>query len=1150
MRIFSEVEKQTGFVFLYSREVLANTRPVSIKADHLPLTSFLDEVFKGQPIEYTIRSKSVFISLRNTTERSDRSADNINPALFLDTLGKITGKVMNEQGEPLISATIRVKGKNTIVRSNDQGVFEINALNGTVLIISYIGYETLERKVNGSEMEIFLKYAENKLEDVEVSVNTGYQKLKANEMVGSVDIVSENMLKEQVGSNILDRLKGMTTALQFVNKTPASSIVGGNPRSVLGMSVRGWSTINGPTDPLIVVDNFPYQGSIDNIDPNDVESIVLLKDAAAASVWGARAANGVIVINTRRGKFNQKTNIRLGTTLILKEKPRLSQLPLMSTSSFIDLELAEWSRIQQDQSILPTPNTPVADVIMARRQNLISEADSAARIDYLRSVDSREEWNKHIYVTPFSQQYSINLTGGSSNISWKAGGSHIRDLMVNQATSDRTTFNFNNNFKVTPKLELQVGVEYVTANSKTGAPGFNTVTAKNGNLDVTLPYMQLADKDGNPVAVLNRFSQAVLDTLGDGMLLDYNYYPLTDWRHDYESKKRNSLILNAIVAYRPTPDLVLNMSFQTQKEMNELTDMSERESYYTRDIINSFSILNRSNKVVTRQVPLGDIVSFMNIDQTSYNLRAQASYIKRFGRHQVNLMAGADVSQYLRKIGSNLMVGYNEDPLYQAVVDFNSTFEQMPLSDGRSLGSRLWVSEVYRKSMLEERLVAATASATYIYDSKYVLYTSLRREGANILGVATNDRWKPFWSAGASWAIHKEKFMQFAWIDRFNFRTSVGILGNVDITRTSNAVASASSGDPFPYLVVATPPNPNLRWEKTMTINWALDVSILESRINATIEYYIKRGRDLYGDILADFTQSPAQRIKANASAMDGRGWDINLRTKNLTGKFAWNTSIRWSRATTKIVNYLNQPITTSNALYGSSGDGNQISTGTLIFAGDELYAIRALRSAGLNNQGQLQYLVDGKPTTNVNDAVNDIVSNEANASVLKYFGSSAPTFFGSITNYFTWNRLTLLVQMQYNLGFYFKKSTVSNQFYAYHKDWESRWQQPGDELHTTIPAYDFNPASSNLQYSYYPLTTDIVRRGDHVRLDNMQLAYDLPIKQKLAGIQSVNISINASNLGIVWRANKEKLDPMYEAGYLTYGRPDKIWSLTLNALF
>lgn len=1148
LKIFSAIETQTGYYTVGSLKLLNEARPVSIDVKGMPLESFLKLVLKDQPIDFSISEKTIFLS------RKPGDAASAPPVVETRSSLKVSGQVLGVNGVPLANASVGIEEVGNVVLTNTEGRFELYAEKGQILIFSYVGYKTAKWKVTGERMKIELKPADNKLEDVEVVINTGYQKFKPNEMVGAVEVITAKDLQRQVGTNILKKLQGLSAALQFNNKvTPSSS--SGNPNSKLNINIRGWSTINGPTDPLIILDNFPYQGDINNINPNDVESVVILKDAAATSIWGARAGNGVIVINTRRGKYSSKTTFNFSSELSVTEKPRLHKLPLISSASYIDQELR--SANANINSLLGQKEytfTPAVNVILDRKRGLISAEDSAAKIDYLKSIDSRQQWNKYIYRPAIKQYYTVNASGGSTNMAWDISGTYIRTKGTTQNQDESGQIAIGNRFRVNSKIELLVKAQYNMAKSRTGGPEFNSIQSRYYSTSRIIPYMQLADERGAPVSLLKKYSQAVLDTLGRGLLLDYSYYPLTDWQHDYTTTKLNNTLLTAALSYRPVSGLQLELMVNAMKENSIQNNIRDKESFFTRDLINKFSQVDPITRVINRVVPIGDVLMQRNTNNNNLSVRAQGTYIEKWGKHGIHLMASLDMSENKLRTDGQILLGYSEDPLLYSIVNMTDQFP-VPFEGSTTVAHQLEAQSVLGIRSFVQRLASVLASASYTYDNRYIFYSSLRKDGANILGVRANDRWKPLWSIGGSWIIDREKFFKVKWISGLTFRSTVGISGNVDVTRSSNPVGSITQGLPnttlpYPYLQINTPPNPNLRWEKNMQIDWAMDVSFLKGRISATTGYYIKRNRDLYGQLLADYTQSPASLVTANYASMDGSGFEVRLSAQIFQGTFSWNSIFSFAKNTEKVKNYYNQMEPGASFFQNLTADGNSINEKMTLFPGQPLFSLAGVRTAGVSNTGQVLYLVDGKPTPNFGDVIKDFELHGNKASSYVFFGSTLPKFNFNFNNVFNWKNWNLTVMAQCKFGYYFKKPMITNSLGSdqpvYHKDYELRWQKPGDELHTNIPSVQGG------MYFYSSMSADLIKKADHIRIGNMQLSYNFSPRNNNAGFKNLMFALNLSDLGPIWVANKEGLDPEYDGAsdFMTYKRPNRMLTLTVRAGF
>lgn len=439
----------------------------------------------------------------------------------------IKGKVINETGEPVPFSTISLKGTNRAVTANNEGLFQFAAVNtGDTLVVSSVGYETIEHRIakDVALLRIGLKQASTSLESVEI-VNTGYQNIPKERATGSFDFIDTKTLNQQVGTNILKRLEGVSSSVLFDNNKQISGQVKND-----NISIRGLSTINASTAVLVVLDGFIYEGDINNINPNDIESITILKDAAASSIWGARAGNGVIVINTKKGKFNQRLKIGLSTDVIVNQKPDLNYLPQVSSADEINLEEYLFNNGFFNSAISSPFQalTPAVEVFNNRRMGLISAEDSAKDINSLKAIDSRNQYRKYFLRNAVTQQYNVNLSGGSAVNAFTFSIGYNRNLGELRSLSDQINVHLDNSIRPVKNLSINIGAYYTNSNSTSGLAAYNTITV--GGRQV--PYLQFADASGNPLPVVTGYRNEYTDTAGGGKLLDWEYIPLEDYKHN------------------------------------------------------------------------------------------------------------------------------------------------------------------------------------------------------------------------------------------------------------------------------------------------------------------------------------------------------------------------------------------------------------------------------------------------------------------------------------------------------------------------------------------------------------------------------------------------------------------------------------------
>src|SRR5690606_36740168 len=313
------------------------------------------------------------------------------------------------------------------------------------LTVKSIGYEPLVISITAEKSKdllLKLQRSENTLEEVVVS--TGYQKLPKERATGSFEVIDTELFNRQIGTDVISRLDGIIPSILFDKRSGEEN----------NMLMRGTATLEGRdgSRPLIVVDNFPFEGDINSINPNDVESISLLKDAAAASIWGARAGNGVLVITTKKSSFNSKWRLSASVNETVVEKPNLFYFPRMTSAEFIEVERFLFEQGAFDAVLNNAINfpvvTPVVELLDLQRKGTISETDLSERLEAYAGRDMRNDLNKYFYQPGFNQQYAVNLTGGSNHIStlFSLGYDNNRSSSVGNVTS-RLNLNVQNTYR-------------------------------------------------------------------------------------------------------------------------------------------------------------------------------------------------------------------------------------------------------------------------------------------------------------------------------------------------------------------------------------------------------------------------------------------------------------------------------------------------------------------------------------------------------------------------------------------------------------------------------------------------------------------------------------------------------------------------------
>ena len=1106
--VLNTIKKATGVPIMYSPTFINDKEAVSISRKNVTVDEVLKILFKNKNIEW-IYGEDVLI-LRPRKGLGDQQVSN---SLEQDStiIQSIKGKITDEQGSPIAAATILVNGTMKGATTGPKGEFTLaNISTNAILTIRSIGYQEktiLASSINNSTLTLI--QGVTNIESVEV-VSTGYQDIPKERAIGSFVKIDNKTLNQQTGTNILDRLRNVTSGLLYnVDK------ISNNPNNKTKITIRGLSTINGPLDPLVVLDDFVYEGNIENINPNDVESVTVLKDASATSIYGARGGNGVIVITTKKSRLNQKPTINFSSNVIIGEKPNLFELPQISSSDYVDLEqfLFNQGYLLSDTSSTYHPSfTPAYEVFLKRRNGLISASDSTTQIDALKGIDSRNEYKKHFYRPSVIQQYSLNIRGGGSNLAWLISGAYDRSTSNLSAKSDRLNLRFYNDYRPTKNLSLTVGVNFTNSNATSGKPDYNTIEINNKSV----PYLKFADENGTPLPIANILRDSYTDTAGAGKLLNWKYYPLEDYKHNVSSIKTEDLVANIGLNYKIIRGLSVDLKYQIERQTTEQEDYRDMQSYATRDLINTFSQVDWATKTVKHIIPLGDIVDDNNSKRYSQNGRAQLTYNLQTANHEVNAIAGGEIREIKNDGITYRTYGYSADPLTSGRVDFVNSYPTFVT------GSPTTITGFPRYTSKNNRFVAMFANVGYRWKGRYSATASVRKDGSNIFGANTNDKWKPLWSTGVGWELSNESYYHLPLLPYLKIRGTYGYSGNVDLSKTAQPVAGTSIDGVtgLPYARISVINNPNLRWEQTGQLNIAADFAFKGKRISGTVEYYRKKSTDLYGPSYYDYTTwGGGQTITKNTANILATGADIQLNTVNTKGQIIWTSNLLLNVYRDKTLSYDSKD---AIGLTGIMASGQ----GIFPVIGKPLYAIAAYRWGGLDAQGNPQGYADGKKSTDY-DAI--YTESFVTGKNIKYIGTSNPTIYGSLQNSASWKGFTVQANVTYKFLYYGTKPSLSYEALITngtgHSEYAERWQQAGDEKTTNVPSFIY--PTNFLRELLYTTSEINTFKADHIRLSYVNVSYTIDkLSNNSAHINDVQFYFNAANLGVLWRANKHGIDP------------------------
>ncbi|RPD42622.1 SusC/RagA family TonB-linked outer membrane protein [Chitinophaga barathri] len=1121
--LFAEVRKQTGVNINFEISVLDPDLKVKVDFKKATPEEVVEKITNDLRLDWIYMKGQIVIKEGSPQPVIEKKKEE-------ETIS-ITGFVTDTLGNPLPGSTVLVKGtmRGTTTGENGRYVLDKIPPRSTLVVLS-IGYLSRQYRLdNEKKINFHMEPNVAQIAAVEVtSVATGYQVLPKNRTTGSFVLIDSALLNRNPSPNILERLEGVTSGLltlraqlmnmYYVQKMPTINFA--------GMSLRGISTLSPNqvnVNPLLILDNFPYEGDIRNINPNDIESISVLKDAAAASIWGARSGNGVIVLTSKRGKYNQKMKVDLNMNFTVGAKPNLFYDPnYMEASDYIEVEKTLFDRGYFNNDLTNRSNrpavTPAVEIFSKLRGNEISIHEAEAMLNELRKNDLRSELSKYSYQRMVSQQYSVGVRGGNKDFAYYLSLGHDRnkDNLINNGRR-RTTVISSNSFKPVKRMEVKTYLNFSQSKTMMGNEvrygGLSVGTSKYSNL---YPYARLADENGHATDVVKDYRSTYKDSTGKLGFLDWQYRPLDEMNNRIESVSIQNLVLRTALKYTFSKYVNAQMHYQNERQIVYSKIFWDESAYYSRNLINKFAAFNRTTNEFTYNLPRGGIMEIGDFDWRTNSVRGDINFERRFEDHFVRGILGLEIRELSANGSIRRTVGHLDENSSQSSIVNSNTLYQLNPNGNATIESLVGLSG--GNPGVTNRFISYYTNIEYGFKSKYDLSLSARRDGANLLGIEVKDKIAPFWSTGIGWDIHKEEFITAPWVKNLRLRASFGENGNI-YNGTAYLVGRQIT-DPLTgadVYQINDPANNRLKWERIQIVNLGLDFSY-NTRLDATIEYYIKRGVDLIQRVpLAPQTGFGFANL--NSANTRTKGFDITVSSRLVEKPFIWNTTLLLSTLNDEITR-IDIPSNTASSIMIKDA-----AFSLLNIKGKPLRGILSYKWAGIDPQ-------NGDPM----GYINGIASKDYNAILrtnpdsLVFHGSGVPTVFGSFRNDFEFKGFSVSWNLIFKLGYYFRRTSVNLNYIGVlnqgmHVDYSKRWRESGDELTTNVPSltYPFND-SRNL---FYQFSEVLVERGDHIRLQDIRIAYHISKATKARlPVDFVELYASLNNVGIIWCANKHKLDP------------------------
>lgn len=1142
--ILKELRTQTGYNFVVTDDQLNKAIPVNIRVTNLNLEDVLNQVFSKQPLTFSIDSKTVIV-----VDKEKTLIDKVKDYMKAYTLN---GVVLNERNEPLAGANIMVLYNNRGTVTAKDGFFQFANIQGNErLITTYVGYRPDTLLIRNQE-RVTIKLVPLATSLSEVSVyNTGFQKLNKERATGSFGKPDMEVFAKRNGSmDLMTRLEGQVTGLSIdISSNNSSSNSNGNGVTTRKTLVRGRTTVQSTAEPLYVV-NGVVVTDFSSVNNDDVEDITVLKDAAAAAIWGSRASNGVIVITTKSGNKNLRPTVTYSGFFNYMGKPDLSYGKTLNSQQFIQTAKEIFDPIAYPwASVSYSGVAPHEQILYDQSRGLITAAVANQRLDSLASTSNLSQIEDLFMRSSITNNHTVSVSAG--NNVYSAYGSFGYTGIQNSTPGVKNNsykLNLTQSLTAGDRLKITFGISLV-----------NTIRSNNNMPAVTttfLPYQLFRDEAGNNLSMnyLTGYSEANRLDYQARSRINLDYIPLNEVDLDYAKSNLLSINTSANATLKLWKGLSFVGTYGYQKTPGTGMHYTDNKTFAQRKQIVSLTVAPTTASTPVYNLPVagGNYTTSTN-DQRNFTIRNQMVYdaAVRKDRDHLTLQAGQDIQESFTSFSNTQLVGYDVKLGTYPVLDYAKLRTGI---SGTVPGYGSLYTSPYYASEIYTRFISYFGLANYTIAGKYSLDASWRQDYSNAFGKNLSTQNKPIWSFGTRWRLSQEKFMRSAkWIDELSLRATHGITGNVPTNATAvndiyRAVASSSyttliAGD---GLTLNTPANNTLSWEITHTTNIGIDYSLFNRRISGALNVYQKNTSDLVGDVPLN-PWSGRTSVLGNIGKLVNKGIEISITSENVRSRdFSWSTNLNFTYNWNKLVSYSVPASYTAYASYRTSSSPYVV--------GYNMAPLFAYRYAGLDNMGDPQ----------IYKADNTITKSPSAAQVedLVYMGTTNPPFFGGFANTFSHKDFSLKINMVYNLGAVMR--TDYNSFYSgrlatgttfsgpnISTDFLDRWKQPGDEAFTNIPSYVASSSinSSRRNYSYYRYSDINVASSSYIKIRDVSLSYDVPLKAtQFLKIQRASVFVQATNF-MVWRANKLGIDPEVTR-FVGTALPGHSYSMGVNVSF
>jgi len=1127
--VISQISAKAKYEFVYDAALVKKAKPISFSLNTANIKTIMDAVVKGQGFGYEISNNRTIILKEPKADDADEYI--------------LHGMVTDSLGSPLPGASVRIKNTNKYITTDGNGHFNLSLNNqDNTLEISYMGYLSRTQRFdrNAALKVVTVRLSANASLLAEVVVN-GFQSISKERSTASAAIINNDVLNQNINVDILSALEGRVAGLAYV-KNP----FGGSADQPVLRGQGTFSVINVGSAPLVVIDGLPTETALEDINPYDIESVTVLKDAAASSIYGSRSANGVIVLTTK--KANSPVKISLNTDFFVDTKPSFNSMHYASTADIIDLETdvynKERARYTNTESMFAYYGnvangtiryyTPLYQLYRDRDAGKITTDQVNQQINNWKSSDYLEQYRDNVWQNAFRQRYNVSISSASAKSNTFTSINYDNSAQRTIHNKDqKLNIYFKNTYNIKKWLTTSIGFNgtYATGvatdgsyNSYTAQPRYASIVNPDGSL-VYADYVNIQDGITGSGAV----NGAIVASLKNNPQYKSYRFNILESLNEGQAETRD-ISLRAFANVQAKIMDGLNFSSQYQYENN--TEKSEEyyavDAYKMRYAYNVLTGYTPSTNAYTFGLPVGGNYRQLMGQRNTYTLRNQLSFDRSFGnKHSITAIAGTEMRETFSPRGiEDIRYGYDPVTLTSTIIN-NATMSQTGVPSYIYGGNKTLGVVGRTQFETKHRFLSMYANAGYTFLNRYNVTGSIRVDQADLFGVDPKYKNRPLWSAGLGWNISNEEFIQAEkWINLLKLRATYGVNGNIDQNGSPYLTARRKNDNLFPslqYVDIVALPNPKLRWEKTETYNAGLDYALFSNRLRGSVDFYYKKSTDLLVSTELDPTVGTASRV-INNGALRNRGIEFTLGGD-------WLKSGSLTLSSQFVLGFNKNSISkVNNAL--SSAYSYVSSPRDYYIEGSAYNTLYAYRYGGMvngypyfldeNGKASIDFDSNGQPIVSSIKTINNFAS-------LVNMGSLTPTYNGSFSQRISYHNFELGALLVFSGGNVIRKDVTSLSSYDVTDENITQRFRNGNIPDVPRILVDYPEAlinSASTISNMWQFADVNVVKGDYIKLRTLSLSYSLP-KQLINKLKlpSAKFTAQVNNL---WYASAagDDIDP------------------------